>query len=70
MGLGTARALNIKYPDLKIILLEKEDELGNFSIFLFVICLLLCTACCLGSDRNVNYHLLSIGYLIDYNFYK
>ena len=28
VGLGTARALNVKYPDMKIVVLEKEDELG------------------------------------------
>ena len=28
VGLGTARALNMKYPDMKIVVLEKEDELG------------------------------------------
>ncbi|XP_063683872.1 L-2-hydroxyglutarate dehydrogenase, mitochondrial-like [Bolinopsis microptera] len=29
VGLGTARALNIKYPDVKIVVLEKEDELAT-----------------------------------------
>ena len=29
VGLGTARALNLKYPDLKIVLLEKEQQLGK-----------------------------------------
>ena len=29
VGLGTARALQLKYPDMSIVLLEKEKHLGK-----------------------------------------
>ena len=35
VGLGTARALNLKYPDLKIVVLEKEKELGRHLYLIF-----------------------------------
>ena len=35
VGLATAYKLQLNFPDFKIIVLEKEDELAIFKIFLF-----------------------------------
>ena len=38
VGLGTARALQLKYPDMSIVLLEKEKHLGRQIVVSWFLC--------------------------------